>query len=160
MLDYFLLGLGIILMLIGLIGCVIPIIPGPPISFIGLIVLKFSKFGDDLTTRLLLILGLVALVVTVLDYVVPIWGTKRMGGSKAGMWGAGIGLIAGIFFFPPIGLIIGPLVGAILAESLRGEEFNKSFRAGMGSVLGFFLGIGLKLIASAVMTYYFVKIVI
>jgi uncharacterized protein YqgC (DUF456 family) len=157
--DYFLLVLGILTMVIGLVGCVIPVIPGPPISFVGLIILKFSKFGDELTTRLLIIMGVLALVVTVLDYMVPIWGTRRMGGSKAGMWGAGLGLIAGIFFFPPIGLIIGPLVGAVLAESLRGEAFNKSFRAGMGSLLGFFLGIGLKLIASALMTFYFFKAV-
>jgi len=157
MLDYFLLVLGIITMLIGLVGCVVPILPGPPISFVGLIILKFSRFGDELTARLLIILGLMALIVTILDYLVPIWGTKRMGGSKAGMWGAALGLVAGIFIFPPIGLIIGPLVGAVVAESLRGEAFNKSFRAGMGSVLGFFLGIGLKLIASSVMTYYFLK---
>ena len=157
--DYFLLVLGILMMIIGLVGCVIPVIPGPPISFVGLIILKFSKFGDELTARLLIIMGVLALVVTVLDYMVPIWGTRRMGGSKAGMWGAGLGLIAGIFFFPPIGLIIGPLVGAVLAESLRGEAFNKSFRAGMGSLLGFFLGIGLKLIASALMTFYFFKAV-
>lgn len=102
-------------------------------------------------------MGFIALIVSVVDYVVPVWGTKKMGGSKAGIWGAAIGMFFGIFFFPPIGLIVGPLVGAILAESIKGEDFQKSFRAGMGSLLGFILGIGIKLIASGVMTYYFAK---
>ncbi|MDX2444262.1 MAG: DUF456 domain-containing protein [Bacteroidales bacterium] len=156
MVDYILLILGIILMLIGLVGCVIPILPGPPISFIGLLLLQFSRFADY-SLNFMLLMGAIALLVSAADYVVPVWGTKKMGGSKAGIWGAAIGLFLGIFFFPPIGLIVGPLVGAVLAELIQGEDFQKSFRAGMGSLMGFMLGIGIKLIASGVMTYYFVK---
>lgn len=156
MVDYILLILGIILMLIGLVGCVIPILPGPPISFIGLLLLQFSRFADY-SLNFMLLMGAIALLVSAADYVVPVWGTKKMGGSKAGIWGAAIGLFLGIFFFPPIGLIVGPLVGAVLAELIQGEDFQKSFRAGMGSLMGFILGIGIKLIASGVMTYYFVK---
>ena len=156
MVDYLLLIFGIILMLIGLVGCILPIIPGPPISFVGLLLLQFSRFADY-SLNFMLLMGFIALLVSVVDYVVPVWGTKKMGGSKAGIWGAAIGMFVGIFFFPPIGLIVGPLVGAILAESIKGEDFQKSFRAGMGSLLGFILGIGIKLIASGVLTYYFAK---
>lgn len=156
MVDYLLLIFGIILMLIGLVGCILPIIPGPPISFVGLLLLQFSRFADY-SLNFMLLMGFIALLVSAADYVVPVWGTKKMGGSKAGIWGAALGMFVGIFFFPPIGLIVGPLVGAILAELIKGEDFQKSFRAGMGSLLGFMLGIGIKLIASGVMTYYFAK---
>jgi uncharacterized protein YqgC (DUF456 family) len=155
MLDYFLLVFGIIFMIIGLLGCILPIIPGPPFSFIGLLLLQFTRFGD-FTFSFLAIMGFVALAVTIIDYIVPVWGTKKFGGSKAGIWGATIGLVLGIFFLPPIGIILGPLAGAIIAESIKGKEFNKSFIAGLGSLFGFLMGVAFKLIASFVMTYYFV----
>jgi len=156
MVDYILVAAGIIFIIIGLLGCILPIIPGPPISFIGLLFLHFTRFRD-FTSNFLLLMGTVAVVVTIIDYIVPIWGTKKFGGSKAGVWGATLGLVVGIFFFPPLGIIIGPLAGAIIAEVTRGKEFSKSFRAGLGSLFGFLLGTGIKLIASGIMTYYFFK---
>ena len=155
MFDWFLLISGIIMMLIGLPGCILPVIPGPPLSFIGILLLHFSRFGN-FSFSFLLIMGLVALVVSVLDYIVPVWGIKKFGGSKAGIWGATIGLVLGIFFFQPVGIIAGPLAGAIIAESIKGQDFNKSLRAGFGSLVGFMLGTGLKLAASLTMTYCFV----
>ena len=154
--DYILLALSIVLMLIGLLGCVLPIIPGPPLSYIGIITVHFTRFAD-FSTNFLIIMAIVAIVVTILDYIVPIWGTKKFGGSKAGVWGATIGMVAGIFFFPPIGLILGPLIGAIGAEMMRGTDTKKSIIAGLGSLAGFLLGIGLKLAASLVMTWHYVK---
>ena len=156
MLDYIWVALGIILILVGLVGCIVPVLPGPPISFLGLLFLQFSRFGDFSAT-FLLVMAFVALAVTVLDYVVPVWGTKKTGGSKAGIWGATLGMLAGIIFFPPVGIILGPLVGAIIGEAVRGASLKQSFRAGMGSLLGFMLGTGLKLIASMIMTFYFFK---
>ena len=155
MLDYFLLIFGIIFMIIGLLGCILPIIPGPPFSFIGLLLLHFTRFGD-FTFSFLAIMAFVAPAVTIIDYIVPVWGTKKFGGSKAGIWGATIGLVLGIFFLPPIGIILGPLAGAIIAEYITGKEFNNSFIAGLGSLFGFLMGVVIKLIASFVMTYYFV----
>jgi uncharacterized protein YqgC (DUF456 family) len=156
MLDYLWVALGIVLILVGLIGCIVPVLPGPPLSFLGLLFLQFSRFGDFSVT-FLLVMAFVALAVTVLDYVVPMWGTKKTGGTKAGVWGAALGMLVGIFFFPPLGIILGPLVGAIVGEAIRGASLNQSFRAGLGSLLGFMLGTGLKLIASMVMTFYFFK---
>ena len=156
MLDYLWVALGIVLILVGLIGCIVPVLPGPPISFLALLFLQFSRFGDFSVT-FLLVMAFVVLAVTVLDYVVPVWGTKKTGGSKAGVWGAVLGMLVGIFFFPPLGIIVGPLVGAIAGEAIRGASLNQSFRTGLGSLLGFMVGTGLKLIASMIMTFYFFK---
>ena len=154
--DYFLLVIAIILILVGLLGCILPIIPGPPLSFLGLLILHFTDFAEY-TTNFLLILAFIAIIVTVLDYIVPIWGTKKFGGSKAGMWGATIGMIIGIIFLGPLGLILGPLVGAIIGESIKGANNKDAFRSGLGAFLGFLFGVGLKLAASIYITWHFVK---
>ncbi len=156
MADYLLAVLAGIMMVVGILGCLLPILPGPPLSFAGLLVLHFSRFAD-FSTAFLLTWGCVTIVVTVLDYVVPIWGTKKFGGSKSGMWGAGIGLVLGLFFLPPIGIIIGPFAGAVIGEAITGKSTSSAFRAGFGSFLGFLAGVGIKLAASIVMTYYYVK---
>lgn len=154
--DYFLLALAIILIIAGLLGCILPIIPGPPLSFLGILVLHFTKFANY-TTNFLLLLAFIAILVTVLDYIVPIWGTKRFGGTKAGMWGATIGMIIGMIFLGPLGLILGPLVGAIVGESIQGANNKNAFRAGMGAFIGFLTGVGLKLAASIYITWHFIK---
>jgi hypothetical protein len=153
--DYILLILGIIFMVIGIIGCLVPVLPGPPISFIGLLFLHLSKFGQ-FTTLTLIILGSVAVTVTVLDYIVPVWGTKKFGGSKYGTKGATVGLIVG-FFLGPLGIILGPLIGAFVGEMIFKDDLSYAFKAGFGSLLGFLTSIGLKLAASLVMTFYFIK---
>jgi uncharacterized protein len=153
--DYLFLILGIILMLIGIIGCMVPVLPGPPLSFLGIILLHFSRFGH-FTTTALIIFASITIVVSILDYIVPVWGTRRFGGSKYGTRGATIGLIIGIFL-GPAGLIAGPFVGAVVGELLFRDDMKYAVKAGFGSLLGFMTGIGLKLAASLVMTFYFVK---
>ena len=153
--DYLLLIFGIILMLIGIIGCLAPVLPGPPLSFLGLLLLQASKFGDFSLT-VLIILGVITVVVSILDYVVPIWGTKKFGGSKYGTRGATVGLIIGLFL-GPVGIIIGPLAGAVVGELIFKDDMKYAIRAGFGSLLGFLTGVGLKLAASFVMTFYFVR---
>ncbi|OFX88683.1 MAG: hypothetical protein A2W99_04235 [Bacteroidetes bacterium GWF2_33_16] len=154
--DYILLVLAILFIITGLLGCVLPILPGPPLSFLGLLLLHFTRFADY-STAFLITAAVVATIVTILDYVVPIWGTKKFGGSKAGMWGATIGMIIGMIFLGPIGLILGPLVGAIIGESMNGAKSDHALKAGLGAFLGFLLGVGLKLAASIYMTYHFIK---
>jgi uncharacterized protein YqgC (DUF456 family) len=153
--DYILLILGILLMILGIIGCLVPVLPGPPFSFLGLILLHLTRFGQ-FTIATLIILGAIAVVVTVLDYIVPVWGTKRFGGSKYGTRGATVGLIIGLFL-GPMGIILGPLIGAFVGEMIFKDDIRYAFKAGFGSLLGFLTGIGLKLAASFVMTYFFVK---
>jgi uncharacterized protein len=153
--DYILLVLGILFMIIGIIGCLVPVLPGPTLSFIGLILLHLTRFGQ-FTISTLIILGSVAVVVTVLDYIVPVWGTRKFGGSKYGTKGATVGLIIG-FFLGPLGIVLGPLIGAFVGEMIFKDDLSYAFKAGFGSLLGFLTSIGLKLAASFVMTFYFVK---
>lgn len=153
--DYFLLILGIILMIFGIIGCLVPALPGPPISYFGLILLHLTRFGD-FPNSVLITLGLIAVFVTLLDYVVPVWGLKRFGGSKYGMRGATVGLIIG-FFLGPLGIILGSLIGAFVGEMIFKDDYSYAFKAGFGSLLGFLTSIGLKLAASAIMAFYFIR---
>jgi uncharacterized protein YqgC (DUF456 family) len=152
--DVALIIIGVILILIGLIGCIIPGIPGPPIAYVGLFIQIF-KTENPFTTRFLIIWALVTVLVSILDYVVPAIGTKKFGGSKRGVWGSVIGLLIGIFFFPPIGLIIGPFLGAFLGELTGGKETQEALRAGFGSFIGLMAGVTLKLAVTGVMAYYF-----
>jgi uncharacterized protein len=153
--DYILLVLGILFMIIGIIGCLVPVLPGPPLSFLGLIFLHLTRFGQ-FSTSTLIILGSVSVIVTLLDYIVPVWGTKKFGGSKYGTKGATVGLIVG-FFLGPLGIVLGPLIGAFIGEMIFRDDLSYAFKAGFGSLLGFLGSIGLKLAASFVMTFYFVK---
>ncbi|MDR1667913.1 MAG: DUF456 domain-containing protein [Bacteroidales bacterium] len=154
-LDITLVTFGICLLLLGLAGCILPVIPGPPMSYIALLLLQATRFGD-FSLRFLLMGAVVTLVVTVFDYVVPVWATKKMGGSKAGMAGAVIGIIVGLFF-PPAGIIIGPFLGAIVGELIAGRDGNTALKSGFGSFVGFLLGTGCKLTVCLVLTWFFVK---
>ena len=153
--DYFLLAVAIVLMIAGIAGCLLPVLPGPPLSYLGLVALHFTRFAD-VSKNLFIILAIVAIVVTVIDYVVPIWGTRRFGGSKYGMRGATVGLIIGLFL-GPLGIIIGPFIGAVVGELIFKDDIKYALKAGFGSLLGFLTGVGLKLAASLLITFYFVK---
>lgn len=155
MIDIFAVLLGIL----GLIGCIVPVIPGPPFSYIGMLILYVwgKDVRDDITGTVMIIWLIVTIVVTILDYIVPAWFTKKTGGSKAASRGAFAGMLVGIIFFPPIGMIIGAFLGALLAEMfIEGKEFRHSLKSAVGSFLGFLAGTGMKLIASGVMMYYII----
>jgi uncharacterized protein len=156
--DYILLSLGIVFMIVGIIGCLVPVLPGPPLSFLGIIFLHLTRFGQ-FSTPTLITFGIITVIVTIVDYIVPVWGTRRFGGSKYGTKGATIGLIIG-FFLGPLGIILGPLIGAFVGEMIFKDDLSYAFKAGFGSLLGFLTGIGLKLAASFAMTFYFVKEII
>jgi uncharacterized protein YqgC (DUF456 family) len=115
--DYLLTVLGALLVLFGLLGCILPILPGPPLSFAGLLLSYFSRFGN-FSHSLLIWTGLAALLVTVLDYLLPIWTTKKLGGTKRGIWGATLGLVLGFFILPPLGVVVGPFFGALDRKSV------------------------------------------
>jgi len=159
--DYVLLVIAVLLIILGLLGCVLPVIPGPPLSFLGILTIHFTKFGEgEYTTNFLITLAAIAIVVTILDYIVPIWGTKKFGGSKAGVWGATIGLIVGLFFSPFsafLSIIIGPFLGAIIGESIAGSDSKHSLKAGFGAFIGFLGGVFIKLVASIYITWHFIK---
>ena len=151
----------ILLVLVGLVGSIVPGIAGPPFSFLGLLVLSFVK-GIDYSTTFLVVMGIIAAVVFALDYVVPAWGPKKLGGTQAGVRGSTIGLILGLMvtFAFPIGFIavlIGPFIGAYIGEKEAGTDDGKALKAAFGSFVGFLVGTGLKVIFACVCVFYVVR---
>lgn len=153
--DIFLIVTGIALLLAGIAGCIIPFLPGPPLAYASLILLQLSTY-QPFSEKFLVIWAIVTTTVVLADYYIPVWGTKKFGGTKGGVWGATIGLLFGMFFFPPIGLIVGPFVGAFVGEMINNQDSNKAFRSAIGSFVGFVAGTFMKLGISVVMGYYFV----
>lgn len=153
--DWLLLIGAVLLFLAGLIGCIIPALPGPPIAYTGLILFNFTETWQ-IKTPAMIWLGAFTVIVTILDYLVPIYGTKKFGGSKYGTWGAALGVIVGMFFGPP-GIIIGPFAGAVIGELISGKDNESSLRAGFGSFLGFLAGTMLKVFISLFMIFVFLR---
>jgi uncharacterized protein len=146
--------IGIVLMLGGIAGCLLPLLPGPPLSYAALLVLQLRS-EPPFTTKFLIIWAIVVSVVTLLDYYIPIYGTKKFGGTKYGIWGCVLGLLAGLWL-GPIGIIVGPFVGAFIGEMIGNNNSDKAFRAALGSFIGFVAGTLLKLVVCLVMAYYFI----
>lgn len=149
--------IGFIFIIVGLIGCVVPGVPGPPFSFLALVLLSAAKRWEPFSLNFLIIMALVTIAVTALDYVVPAAGAKKFGASKYGFWGAVTGMLVGIIFFPPLGMIIGAFLGAIIGEMVVGKPSHEALKAGWGVFVGIMFGMIIKLIASGVMTFYFIK---
>ncbi|WP_422858820.1 DUF456 domain-containing protein [Flagellimonas sp. S174] len=149
--DIVLLVLGFVLMLIGILGSFLPVLPGPPLSWVGLLLLYLTKAVPD-DWWLLSITLVIALTVTVLDYVIPAAGTKKFGGSKAGMWGSIIGLLIAIFFpiLGPFGIIIWPFVGALVGELSNKSDNKTALKAAFGSFIGFLTGTFLKFLIAVI----------
>ena len=133
-----------ICMIIGILGSILPGLPGIPVAYAGLWIAQATE-RIDFSWQTLVIWGVVTILVSVLDYVIPAWGTKRYGGTKYGVWGSTIGVFVGMFF-GAIGIIVGPLVGAIVGELIGGKGRDEALRAGWGSFVGILCGTVLKLI--------------
>jgi uncharacterized protein len=153
--DVLWLVLGSLLMIVGLAGCVLPFLPGPPLCYVGLLIQQLQA-DPPYTTKFLLIWGVITVVITGLDYVIPVYGTKKFGGTKYGMWGCMIGLFAGLWF-GPLGIIIGPFAGAFVGELMSNSSSDQAFKAAIGSFIGFLVGTLLKLVACFVMIWYFIQ---
>ena len=150
--DIAIIILAILAGLTGIAGSIIPGLPGPPVSWVGLLLL-FIWGPDEMPLKTLVIWGVITAVVSVLDYVVPMYFTKVTGGSKYAERGAIAGLILGIIF-TPIGMILGSFLGALLSEWYYTRQgFVQALKAAMGSFLGFLTGTGLKLIAAGIMMW-------
>lgn len=129
---------GWLLIAIGICGCVIPLIPGPPIAFIALLFAKI--IGDHIlpSRATLLLAAAITIVVTVLDYVVPAIGARRFNCSRLGTIGCVIGTLVGLFFLP-LGVIVGPFFGALIGESVSGKISDRHRLVRSGRLLDFFL---------------------
>ncbi len=146
--------IGLVLIIVGIIGCIIPGVPGPPIAYISFILLQFAE-NTPFSWTFMLSWLIIVVGVTLLDFYVPAWGTKKFGGSRYGSWGSIIGLIIGLFF-SPIGIIIGPFLGAFIGELIGGKQSNDAFRAGFGAFIGFLAGTLMKLAVSFTIGFFFI----
>ena len=141
----------------GISGAFLPILPGPPLSYAGLLLLQWSGYAG-FSPAFLLSWACMAAVVTVMDYFLPSLLTKWAGGSRAASFGAFLGLLAGIFIFPPWGMLAGPFLGALAGELIHNRTNGRgAFKAAIGAFLAFIVGSGAKLIASSLMLFYAIK---
>ena len=157
--DIFLTILAAFFVILGIIGSFLPVLPGPLTGWIGLLILHLTDVIPMNWTFLIITL-IVAIVIWILDYIIPAMGTKRFGGSRAGMIGTSIGLVLGLLSPIPLGIIIGPFVGALVGELINKSEFDKALKAAFGSFLGFLASTFLKfMVALFFLGLFIVKIV-
>ena len=148
---------GSIFVLLGIAGCVLPILPGPMLIFLGLLLLALLKdFFPPLTPTLMTVMAILTVVVTIGDYMIPLWGAKKYGTSKWGIWGSVAGMAIGLLF-SPFGMLLGAVIGAVAVEWLVQKKKGKALKAGWGVIVGSLLGAVLKLGVSGMMVYYFVR---
>ncbi len=144
--DTLLIVIGIILLIAGLAGTVIPVLPGVPLAWAGLLVAFFSE-SADISILCLIITGVVAVLVSFMDNIFPVLMTKKSKGSKTATRGSTIGLIVG-FFTGPWGIILGPFLGALAGELIHDRtDIKKALKVAWGAFLGFLLGTGAKMIS-------------
>lgn len=130
-----------------------PIAPGLPFSYIGLLILQILH-GPFTLTFMIVWLLIVIIFGFVLDNALPAWATKKSGGTPYGITGSILGLIVGLFF-PPLGFVIGPLAGAFVGELIAGQRSDRAFKSALGAFAGFMAATGLKVIAACVMGFYY-----
>lgn len=144
--DLLLLIIGFALMVMGVLGSFLPVLPGPSLSWIGLMLLYFTN-AVPANYWILGITFLITVVISILDYVIPAKGTQKFGGSSYGIWGTNIGLIVGILAPIPFGFIIGPFVGAFVGELIYDyKDHHRAFKAATGSLIGFLAGSFMKFV--------------
>ena len=143
--------LAVIMTLVGVVGSVLPALPGPPFSWAALVIVYYTCPKVSLT--LVIVMGVLTLFSAILDYIAPVWVTKMGGGSRMSVIGSTLGVIGGLFFMP-LGLILGPLIGAFLGELMETNQTNVAFRVAILSFVSFIITSGIKLILSLLMTYY------
>ena len=141
-------------LIVGFLGCVLPIIPGVPLSYIGIFILHLTK-KVQFSAEFLIVWAIIVVLIQVLDYVIPIWGTKKFGGSRKGVIGSTLGMIVGLFF-GPWGIILGPFVGAFLGEMMANKTKREAIKAAFGSFIGIIFGTISKMIVAGFLIYYYV----
>lgn len=152
--DLFLSICAIICGVVGILGAILPILPGPALSLLGMFCAHWTDYST-MSTRTLWIWAIITIIVTVLDYILPGYFSKALGGTRAGVIGATVGIFAGMLFMGPLGIIVGPFIGAVLGELLHNRQnLDKAITVGFGSLVSFLVGSGIKLVVSGFMMYY------
>lgn len=156
--ELFFVSLALMCGAIGLLGAVLPALPGPPVSYLGLLFLLFCD-GADITATFLVVTGVIMAVITAIDYILPVWFTQLSGGSKESVRGALIGMILGLFLLP-WGIIIGPFIGAFIGEYISKQRSGQAFKVASFSFIAFIVTTAMKLLYSVVVLFYIVKAVV
>ena len=157
MIDIILLILGIILCMAGIVGSFIPIIPGPITSWVGILILNLTS-AVDFNFYFVIITLIIAVIISALDYIIPIVGVKKLGGSKGGLIGASIGLVIGFIILGPLGIFFGPFVGAVTGEIINKKNLKQSIKPALGSLVGILIGSGIKFCLSMVYLFFYLNI--
>ena len=153
--DLLLLIVSLLLCLIGIVGSFLPIIPGPVTSWLGILLLNLTS-AVEFNLNFVLITFTVAVSVGILDYIIPILGVKKLGGSRSGQIGTTVGLIVALVILGPIGIIVGPFLGALLGEMSTNKSFKNSLKPAFGSFIGVIAGSVIKfLISLSFLFFYF-----
>ena len=142
--DILLIVFAFLLLVAGIAGCILPVLPGPPLAYAGMLLLHLTD-KVHFTTHQLVIWLVVVIVLQVVDYITPLLGSKYSGGTSFGNRGCMAGTLLGLFFMP-WGVIVGPFIGAVVGEMLGGQDLSHAIRAGVGTLLGFLFGTLLKVI--------------
>jgi len=143
------------LILIGLIGVVLPALPGLPLMFAGMLVAAWADHFQRVPVWVIVILGLMSLAALLIDFLATSLGAKRYGAGKLAIVGAMLGTLAGLFFGIP-GLLVGPFVGAMIGELMHGKQLGQASKVGMATWLGLIFGTGLKVAVAIAMLAIFV----
>ncbi|WP_436514866.1 DUF456 domain-containing protein [Ekhidna sp. To15] len=143
--------LSVLLIAGGIIFSILPPLPGPVLSFGAMICTNAIANDTEFSTSSFIVWGVIGILITVADYVLPVAATKKFGGTKAGVIGGMIGMVAGVLLPIPFGIILGPLLGAIVGDLYGGNRIRSAFKSGFGSFLGFLLATSLKLLYSIIL---------
>ncbi len=152
--DIFLIILGILCLVIAVLGSVLPALPGPPVAYVGMILFHLTD-RIQFTPAQLITWAVLVVLVQVLDYIIPMLGSKYAGGTKWGSWGCVIGTVVGIFF-SPWGIVLGPFLGAVVGELLGDKNLKYALKSGIGSLLGFLFGTVIKLMLCGYFIWQFI----
>ena len=157
--DTILLILGLVCVIAGIFGSFLPVLPGPSIGWVGLLLLYLTD-AVKINYWILGISLLVSIAITILDYVIPAQGTKKFGGSSYGVWGTNIGLVVGFFVPIPFGFVVGAFLGAFIGELIYDKQDKKrALRAATGSFLGFLASSFMKFVVCLVFLGTFLYVV-
>ena len=151
--DIFLSIIAIICGLVGLLGVIVPVLPGTLLSYAGLLCVYFTD-TSTVTNNQLILWGILSVVIILLDYFLPGYFSKMFGGSRYGIIGANVGVIVGLFFGLP-GIILGPFFGAFIGELINDDKsMGRALQVAFGSLMSFLVGSGMKLIIGVFLMYY------
>ena len=156
-LSIFMVLIGVLFVLSGLIGCIVPVLPGPPVAFISLLLVSLAGGWQVYPVWLLVLLGVAAIAAALSDSVLPVLSSRRSGAGKAGIRGSVIGMIVGTFLFPPFGTIAGAFVGALAGELIWRREDSLPFKAALGVFRGTLAATVVKLAVTGTTAFFFVR---